>query len=284
MKKFIIYSPEYSENTGGIIALHKLAALLSIENTVYITSSRTIPQSNSNLINYSTAKLLIDLEGSNVNDQHIVIYPEIIKGNPLGAKKVIRWILYHPGIHGGDTTFDENELIFTYSKYFVKDTIYETAPILFTFDSKSDIFFNKNQNRRYNSFLIKKGNHKYSPYEPVYGGLIDGICLDKILNSPNLNQDLNEIFNNSYYFISYDSATYHSVQAAMSGCISIVVPDLGVSKEDWIEKFPLMKYGVAWGIEDIEWAENTKHLVKDHLKDLENYATLTINDLLKILE
>ncbi len=284
MKNFLIYSPEYSERWGGVIALHKLAKILSINHNVYITSNSTLSNSSVKLINEISAKRLIELENLlPENDEYIVIYPEVVFGNPLNAKKVIRWILYHPGVNGGDTKYDKNELIFTYSKYFVKDTEYKDVPVLFTFESKIDLFFDKGEERTTNSYLIKKGKHKYPKINMMYNKIQSGFLLDNLLNKNNLDKELNDVFNKSECFLSYDSASYHSVQAALCGCLSIVVPDDGVSKEEWIEKMPLMKYGVAWGIEDIEWAETTKHLVKDYLIELQNYSIQTINDMIKLV-
>jgi hypothetical protein len=70
-------------------------------------------------------------------------------------------------------------------------------------------------------------------------------------------------------FVSYDTMTYHSIQAALCGCISIVIPDANISKEEWVQKAPINKYGIAYGLNDIAWAKQTMHLVRDHLESLE---------------
>jgi hypothetical protein len=281
-KSFIIYSPEYSEQWGGVLVLHKLAKILAEKHNVYITSTKTLNNSKAQLIDTISAKRLIDLENLIDNEiEYIVVYPEVVFGNPLNAKKVIRWILYNPGLNGGDVQFNESELIFTYSKYFVKDTQYKDAPVLFTFESKVDLFFDKGEERVTNCYMIKKGANKYPQINQLYKHIQQGVRLDNILNQSGLDNNLNNIFNQSEYFLSYDSASYHSLQAAMSGCVSIVVPDEGVTKEEWVEKLPIMKWGVAWGIEDIEWAERTKHLVKDYLIELEIESYKSVEQMLK---
>lgn len=44
----------------------------------------------------------------------IVIYPEIVTGNPLGARRVIRWALNDPGLIGGETHYPDDDLVFVY--------------------------------------------------------------------------------------------------------------------------------------------------------------------------
>ncbi|PZF76686.1 hypothetical protein DK847_12915 [Aestuariivirga litoralis] len=46
--------------------------------------------------------------------ESIVIYPEVVPGNPLGARKVIRWVLNDPGLLGGQTFYSDYEMVFVY--------------------------------------------------------------------------------------------------------------------------------------------------------------------------
>ena len=53
--------------------------------------------------------------------------------------------------------------------------------------------------------------------------------------------------------------------------LAVVIPDknINMTREEFMHKFPLFKYGVAYGMDDIEWANSTKHLVKDYLLELD---------------
>jgi hypothetical protein len=44
----------------------------------------------------------------------IIIYPEVVSGNPYRSKKVIRWVLNDPGLLGGDKAYPDSEMIFIY--------------------------------------------------------------------------------------------------------------------------------------------------------------------------
>jgi hypothetical protein len=48
----------------------------------------------------------------------IVVYPEVVSGNPLGAKHVVRYVLNHPGLLGGDTSYNPDELVIYYADYY----------------------------------------------------------------------------------------------------------------------------------------------------------------------
>ena len=272
--KFIIHSFNFSKQWGGVLVLHKLGQILSdIGYEVYLIANNTIDNSKAKLISEEYAKTIAN------DDKTITIYPEVITGNPLNAKKVVRWILYHPGINGGDKIYSNDELIFTYSDYFTANTIYEGSPKLFIFDSHKDFFKNYNNIRNnLTCSLVKKGSNKNLNI------LTNTHIIDQFLNGPEINNNLLKIFNQYSTFISLDHATYHSTQAALCGCISIVIPEEGVNKEQWQESLPLMKYGVAYGLDDIQWAIETQPLVYKHLTDLEEVSKNTINNFLKIIK
>ena len=273
--KFIIISATYDEKIGGTIVLHKLAEKLTeFGDEVMITG----PSPIKNVKNFDEEKSKI----TDIND-YIVICPETIniqnEVEPLNkSKNIVRWILYKLGYFTGfDKWYSFNEKIYTYCKYFTKNTQYENSKELVYFEPKLNLYFNKNlERKKEDCILIKKGKSKKINR--------NGLVLDDVI----YNQDfifsdewLCDIFNQHYQFISYDTSSYHSVQAALAGCISIVIPDEGVSKEEWISKQPLLKYGVAYGFDDIEWAISTAHLVRPHLEEYYQHCMNTISDFRK---
>jgi hypothetical protein len=83
------------------------------------------------------------------------------------------------------------------------------------------------------------------------------------------------------YFFSYDPYTFLTIIAALCGCISIVNKIEGLNKQQWIETTAASEYvkskgldnlyGIAYGQEDIEYAEDTIHLVKEQWDDILNF-------------
>ena len=87
-----------------------------------------------------------------------------------------------------------------------------------------------------------------------------------------LNKWIKWYFRKSKYFISYDEHTAYSIFAVLCGCISVVIPGEGVDIETW---YPSEedRYGIAYGLNDLDRAKATSGLVKKHILDEENKSS-----------
>ena len=67
------------------------------------------------------------------------------------------------------------------------------------------------------------------------------------------------------------------------GCTSIVIPDEGVSKEDWK---PNVKdtYGIAYGLNDVEYAIETKDKFLEYQKEIEQNNINAVKKFVKLCE
>jgi hypothetical protein len=251
--RFIIYTPPYNPYSGGIVVLHKLGELLNAlgESVFLETSSRV----------YTTTIPLWRTDS--LMDTDIVIYPEIIKGNPLNAKNVVRWILNTPGIIKQDTqsTWNASDLIYKFLEYFKVDKEANVKGILRCLSLNLELFNNASEQRSLYTYSTRKHSGKKLNYHSNIYKNIDRDLQDF--------KKLNKIFNTTNIFISYDTVTYYSLIAAVCGATSIVVPDENITREEWYSKTPTLKFGVGYGLEDLDWAVSTKHLVRDYLLALE---------------
>lgn len=268
MHKFIIFTPSYDERGGGSIALHQLASLLQeagrearlwpagkpvargegvwpalkwhlkdwIKRVFFKEGFRFAPGGSVRLA-----------RGSEIDDA-VVVYPEVVEGNPLQARRVVRWLLHKPGYLTGKIGFGANELHFYYQKAF--EFNFEGAQSggeLFLIKIFSDIYRNENRkDRSGRCYVLRKGADRAEGVD-----LSDGIVVDNLGH-----RETAKVFNQVEYCISYDPHTFYSVYAAMCGCKSIIVPVDGVSKEQWqpIEEF---RDGLAYGEGDVEHARLT---------------------------
>lgn len=268
MRKFIIFAPSYDEKIGGSMVLHQLAALLDesghdvrlwpIEKPmtsgwgvwrtilwhVRELARRVIFASDFKRAPGSRVQMArrVDIEGA------VVVYPEVVYGNPLRATKVVRWLLHKPGFLTGKIGFTASELHFYYQKAF--DVRFEGAHSggeLALIKIFSDIYKNENKGvRKGRAYILKKGADRAAGLD-----LSDGIVIDRLSH-----QEIAKIFNQVEYCISYDPHTYYSVYAAMCGCKSVIVPTEGVSKEQW-QPVEELRYGLAYGENDVEHAVRT---------------------------
>jgi hypothetical protein len=255
MINFLIWAPEYTNSSGGIIALHKLADLIAKQGeNSFIFSGSTFEGSSANLIVDSNQLSYF------IPEKTMVLYPEIISGNPFNSKFVTRWLLNTPGKIGGDGIYDENDLVYKYLDYFIAPDESKVKGELRTFDLKLDKFINRGEPRSGECYLIKKG----------FGKVLDKHKEDSLNIDHYINDDyLVDVFNQKEYFISYDAICFHLQQAVLCGCIPVVIPDEGVSREEYLEKSLANKYGIAYGFDDIERAKETAPLLKGYLESLE---------------
>jgi hypothetical protein len=161
---------------------------------------------------------------------------------------------------GGDGIFGEDDLIYKYLEYFSVADESKVKGELRVFDLKLDKFINRGESRSGECFLVKKGANKVlDKHKP------DSLNVDNYIND----DYLVDVFNQKEYFISYDAITFHLQQSVLCGCIPVVIPDEGVSREEYLEKSLANRYGIAYGFDDIERAKETAPLLKDYLLSLE---------------
>ena len=105
---YLVYAPSYNANSGGTIFLHELArTLLEMGERAllwpmpaYSTGRRVRLKRLLRPPPYLPAP---GLEGAvarraDLTDRAVVVYPELVRGNPLKARKIVRWLLYKPGV------------------------------------------------------------------------------------------------------------------------------------------------------------------------------------------
>lgn len=165
--------------------------------------------------------------------------------------------------------YGSDELIFQYGKSFTVGTKYENAlsirPIVTNLSFWKDLECQRSETPL---ILLKKG--VISKDDKI----IEGRLIDDVINMDDTREaidfELLKLFNTHKTFITYDNNTFHSIQAALCGAISIVIPDGKLTEKEW-RNSTKRKYGIAYGNnkEQIDFALNTidnlKELIKSEL-------------------
>lgn len=284
-RKFIVYAGSFDENIGGEIALHRLCDLLNRQGRqAYVWPERR-PFAGAGASLATRWKLAryhlkrkerqfktwpafdtpiatpADLPGA------IAVYPEVVDGNPLGAAHVVRWFLHRPGFHTGRTHYGANDRFFFYQNAFNDPGVNpESDNLLKTVFVRDDVYreFDGGE-RRGSCYILRKGKGR-----TIVHDLSDSVLVDDLSHA-----EMAAVFNRVAMCVSYDTYTMYSMFAAMCGCISVVVPEEGVAKEQWYPD-PRDRYGMAYGFDDIEHAVRTRHLVLPHLKAQEAQANESV--------
>ena len=76
-------------------------------------------------------------------------------------------------------------------------------------------------------------------------------------------------------FISYDTYTAYSRFASLCGCDSIVIPDEGVTLDQWYAN-PQDRYGVSYGFDGIEEARATRSKMRERILAQEEKSLNTV--------
>ena len=281
-KKFIIFTGSYSENSGGTVVLHHLCHLLNeigyeaylypAFKTTFIHQEKWLKPLLSILYAAFKSKFLrpykilsknktpvfTDKHSKNISDEYIVIYAEGVAGNPLNAKNVVRWLLQKPGYNYKGTFFGNYELIFSYNPVYV-----DNFCLPFSHLAKSRLFVPLVNLHYYTEFPGLSDSERFGVAYCVRKGkgkkfvhndnaiLIDGLS----------HAETAAIFRRIKTFISYDSMSAYSGFASICGADSIVIPDPGVTIEEWLPEN--LRYGLSYGFENIEWARSTRPLLVD---------------------
>lgn len=265
-KTIVIYNPYGNSPTcGGTTVLHYIGQLLKDKNINIKMYTGKAPYEeiifSDFITNYDENKI-------------IVIYPEITYGNPLNAKYVIRWILAPVGKIVNNNVVEswgKDDLIYYYlSEEKIKDSpekINSIYKFLTTIYLKPNTFKDLKQPRSGYCHIFKKSNSFHK----------NGIQILHPQGSVELGHfssyhELVSFFNRFEYFVCYDPCCFLVFLAALCGCIPILHKVDGISKEQWFTgkgdtnscfydyylnneyiNFP----GIAYGLEDIEYAKST---------------------------
>lgn len=116
---YYIFALDYIQQSAGVRALHYLChALNESGQEAYVTCEKTAPQLRTPVLTEATM-----VQHHAAGRIPIMVYPEIVQGNPFGAQVVARWLLNKPGHIAGDTTFAADELIFTFDPIYLGDSL-----------------------------------------------------------------------------------------------------------------------------------------------------------------
>lgn len=112
---YYIYALDYRQQSAGIRALHYLChALNELGYEAYVSCEVTHPPLRTPRLT-NRVKQLHEAAGRTP----IVVYPEVIPGNPLNGEIVVRWLLNQPGHLSGDKYFDDRDILFTFDRAFL---------------------------------------------------------------------------------------------------------------------------------------------------------------------
>ena len=187
----------------------------------------------------------------------IVLYPEVVTGNPLKAQRVVRWLLNKPGFFGTKWDVGESDIIVGYTPRLCQ--MYSGCDQLQVFEAWPKFFVPPP------SYVVRSGKchtlRKSKAYPEINGSTLIG------KDSFDMEM-LRDLFQKSERFFCYDADSMLPLFAAMCGCEAVVMPQFGVPRRLWVDNYPLMQF-VAYGHDDVNRANLTRCMIPELLADRE---------------
>jgi hypothetical protein len=211
--------------------------------------------------------------------ESIAIYPEIIQGNPIGSKTVVRYILAPLGemalINQGIATpgpsyYPKTDLLYSFSKL-----IYATDDAHTMFLPIIDTHIFKDQHRERTKTCVMFGKQPNKGLHPA-----DSIVIDRQFAADQ--SALSDTLNECKMMYVYDHRTAMTEVARLAGCSITIFPSV-YSKEQFSLYEPGMN-GITWGDEPYNPldAEKFRHhyfeMIKTFEKKLDLFIENTQND------
>ena len=237
-KQYLIYSPPLTHLSAGVKSLHLLRDKLEAAG-------------------HKATMVPMGLAAQAVSDDFIVVYPEIVMGNPLKAKHVVRYLLYYAGVYrSNETKYPATDIIWAYSTRIAKS--YGTNNVLLLPVSDPGVFHPPlfGQTDRKGACFYA---HKYKNF---YRGELLKITKDAFeITNPGLPQrEIADLLRRSEVLFVYED-TALMFEAVMCGCPVVCLPTIHFKESHILDDFHT---GIAWGTQDLAKA---KESVKDGYSD-----------------
>lgn len=297
--KYVIMSPR--QKWGGAVVCHILCKYLSelgYDASIFITDNFKI-KNNSFISNCKyyikyIKFLIINAFDEKKNKYHksvksvkrkyfpfvdnktIVIYPDIVYGNPLHSKHVVRWLLYYYDFVDEPNAYEKKDLFICYREQFNNWELNPTGRKVTCSYFDLDLYKRTNYGLRNGKcYIVRKGRSRQDLPDSFDGPIIDDLPEEEKV----------KVFNECEICISYDTQTAYSGIAAMCGCLSVVIPEFGKSRDDYLKKDDI-DYGVAFGFseDEIKYAKETAHLVKTFYEQCNRDGFESVKGFVKMCE
>jgi len=209
---YYIVAPAFKQTSAGVRALHYLCHLLNESgHEAYVSAS---PENCSKHLRTPqlTPEVMQEHKASGVTP--IAVYPEVVKGNPLGLNAVVRWVLNIPGHLGGDDSYPESDLIFHYSNIILDGIISDRLDMPLV-DQR--IFNEGNGENHRKGFCYYAGKYLHFQHKIAPEVLENPEGISLTLNIPRSHQEIAEILRTTETLYTYECSML-IFEALACGC------------------------------------------------------------------
>lgn len=253
---YYIVAPHYVQTSAGIRCLHILCHWLNrLGERAYMVISGG-DGLRETCLDLQTPVLTMDLVDYHYQQglRPIVVYPEVISGNPFDAEAVVRWVLNFPGLLGGDSAYPEGDMVMAFSKI-LADAVDKDVPILHVPVINQDVF-NMGEARPRSGAAFYAAKFKHVHNGVVFNLPKGAIEITRDRRDSQTPEEIAEIFRSVETFYCFEN-TALAIEAVLCGCPAVFMPN------EWLDVPIAMNElgweGYAWGNDpaEIERARNS---------------------------
>lgn len=233
---YYIWGFNYRETSSGIRVLHYLChALNELGFEAYIHAGAVNP-------NLRTPVLTDEVIATHFKQgrKPIVVYPEVVDGQPLGVGVAVRYLLAKAGFVDGPKRFRDDEIYFAYMQEYVSE-----LPVsgLLSIPASDTGYFHPGDDKatprtgRYlflNRYLERGGE-----LTPETAG-----CIEISQRTPRTLEELGVLFRSAEVLFCYEASSI-ATEARLCGCPVVYLPNAVMMPE--FPDNPLGRDGTAWG-------------------------------------
>lgn len=228
--KFIVVAQPYTLRSGGVMILHDLCEALNRNGyqagIVFMHSGNATEQNFQYALSNDASLYRKDghyhfyedeAEARDVIENGTVIYPDLIHGNPLGAKKTIRYVLnFNPSSFSGDFVLSFSNIYSEYSNFVLTKPFHDS----FFTDSGTQPWFKRNLDLTY----IGKGAKFIDCHR-----IENSILVER--DYPRDKEQLALLLKQCRFFFTWDCVSATNCDAVMCGAIPVLLHDKQIDRE-----------------------------------------------------
>jgi hypothetical protein len=235
MRPYVVVAPDFSPMCAGITTLHKLCHMLNERGCVAYTTGRTPPAGYHGLFNTKTTHSLSKEECEYLQYNGVVVYPDIVPGNPLRFTNVVRWWVGIPQYK------NDNELTVSLAKNHDFNIKVENHLCIWHVE---DFFIPpENENRYKTCYTV----HKSIEAPPIAEIAPGSIRIDHNFTR----KEVVKLFQESSVFYSYDDCTLLTVESRLCGCPTKILRHNTFPKEN-LKNSVFSRYGISFPDEQLD--------------------------------
>lgn len=228
--KFMIVAPPFSERSGGVMVLHDLCEALNRmgyqAGIIFIHGGNATEQNfqyavssdNSLYRKNGDYYYINEAEAHDILVNGTVIYPDLIKGNPLGAKKTVRYVLNFNSLNfSGDFILSYSKIYSKYSNFILPKPFHHAC-----LTDAGTLHWSK---RTLDLTYIGKGAG-FTNCQRIE----NTILVER--DYPRSKEQLALLLRQCRYFFTWDCVSATNFDAVMCGAIPILLHDKQISRKE----------------------------------------------------